>query len=300
MPKVVSLPFAGKGDKTMVRLTSIKFTVVVGSLIGLMLFLISCSQESNGKNPQTSPNVTVKADVSLKLVLEEIAGNYRRESQVPVNLELAPSFDLLADSSADSVDLYIFVNGNFVEAGSNAGLVDSAGEITLAYAVPCILVPKFNPFMVSNLSDLEDSKMRIGISDPASDILGRFALEIFRRNKLDKVVQHRLTIAGPSALELAERVAKNELDAAIGWTICSNWNPGGIEVVLLVPSEIPRVATVCAVKAAAPPDSVAVSHFMTYLKSDRGLQIFRKWGYLISESDLSAYAPAAVLGGSPE
>ena len=268
-------------------------------LIGGLLFLYSCSGETDSRDAQSGGEVIVKADVSLKPVLQEIAENYQRETTVPLKLQFAPSFELLADSSADSVDTYIFANDDFIESARRINLIDSTGEITLAFSVPCLLVPMFNPAMVSNLSDLKNPELRIGIPDPESDILGRFALEILRKNQLYKSVYHRLIINGPSALEMTERVAKCELDVAIGWTVCPNWNPGGIEVVLLIPSEVPRVAVICAAKAATPADSTNADNFMTYLKSDRSLHVFRKWGYMIADSDLDAYAPAAIRGGSP-
>jgi molybdate transport system substrate-binding protein len=207
---------------------------------------------------------------------------------------------MLINAEADSFDVYVFSNNSIMDDARQINQVDSTGEITLAYAIPCIIVPKFNPHMITNLSDLVDSDLRIGIADPQNDVLGGFAREIFRESNIYDKIDHRLIPVGPSALDLANHVSRSKLDAAIAWTMSINWNPESFEVVLLVPSEIPRVAAITAVRAAHPTNSQNADRLMTYLNSDRCKDIFRKWGYQTLESDVDMYAPAASLGGRPE
>jgi ABC-type Fe3+ transport system substrate-binding protein len=71
-------------------------------------------------------------------------------------------------------------------------------------------------------------------------------------------------------------------------------------VVLFVPSEIPRIAVITAVPAAAPVNPANADRLMTYLNSDRCQAIFRTWGYLITEAEVTLYAPAAQIGGKPK
>jgi len=146
-----------------------------------------------------------------------------------------------------------------------------------------LIVPRFNRnLMITSLAEMKDSKLRIGIADPQSDVLGAFTVEMLKRNNIYESINHRLILTGPSALDLTERVSKCEIDVGVAWTMSTNWNPESFDVVLLVPNEIPRVAAITAVRA------------------DRCLNIFRKWGYLINESDIHMYAPAASIGGKPE
>jgi len=106
--------------------------------------------------------------------------------------------------------------------------------------------------MITSLAEMKDSKLRIGIADPQSDVLGAFTVEMLKRNNIYESINHRLILTGPSALDLTERVSKCEIDVGVAWTMSTNWNPESFDVVLLVPNEIPRVAAITAVRAASP------------------------------------------------
>jgi len=276
-----------------------KFLGPAPLLIGALL-LASCSQRggNSGNAPSVSNIIRVKADLSLKPALLELAAQYQQENSSHLLLQFASGSDLQPNRLGDSVDVYILANDG--SRGSQAdSAADSARKVILAYAVPCIVVPHMNPALVSDLKDLTKPGLRIGIVDPQKDVLGAFAMEILRRNGIYDVVQPRLVMIDSSALELADCVARQEVDAAIGWTVCSNWVQGSIDVTLLNAADIPRIAAVTAWRATAPVDSAKANRLMNYLTTERSLEIFRKWGYLTLTSDLEMYAPIADIGGTP-
>lgn len=270
-------------------------------IASLSLFLLSsCDQDRGGRSSVPSSTVLVKADTSLRPTLMEIAENYSYVTFYKIQFHFVPDGAMLNSPEKDSFDVYIFANNSTMGNARQLSMVDTTGDITLAYAIPCIIVPKFNPHMITNLSDLADQELRIGIADPKSDVLGGFALEIFHESNLHNKIEHRLIQVGPSALDLANHVSRSKLDAAIAWTMSISWNPESFEVVLLVPSEIPRVAAITAVRSANPNNADNADRLMTYLNSDRCRDIFRKWGYQTSDADVDMYAPAASIGGNPE
>jgi molybdate transport system substrate-binding protein len=265
------------------------------------LFLFSsCSQDQGGRSRIPSSTVLVKADTSLRPTLLEMAENYSYVTFHKIQFHFVPDGDMFNSPEDDSFDVYIFGNNSTMDDARELNVVDTTGEITLAYAIPCIIVPKFNPHMITNLSDLVDHEIRIGIADPESDVLGGFALEIFQESNIYEKVNHRLIQVGPSALDLANHVSRSKLDAAISWTMSISWNPESFEVVLLVPSEIPRVAAITAIRSSNPTNAENANRLMTYLNSDRCKDIFRKWGYQTTDADVDMYAPAASIGGRPE
>ena len=78
------------------------------------------------------------------------------------------------------------------------------------------------------------------------------------------------------------------------------WSLGLSDVVLLGANEIPRIAATCAYRSPAAVDSVEAMKLMTYLGSDRALDVFRKWGFVTSKGDLEMYVSYAQVGGVPE
>lgn len=277
-----------------------KFTHLTSTLLLIFLFLFSsCSQDTEKNRISGSNEIFVKTDISLKPTLLELADNYNYLTSVRINFEFCPSFEILSGSSSDSVDVYIFPNDHFVALARETGQADTCKPITLAYTVPSLIVSRISRSMISSLSDIADSQLRVGITDPSTDVAGPFAIEILKDNNLYERLGHRLVTAASTAPELTDRVARSDLDVAICWTMAVNWKPESFDVVLLMPNEIPRVAVISAVKAAMPVDSAAADRFITYLKSDRCQNIFRNWGYLVSQSDIDQYAPAAIIGGEP-
>jgi molybdenum ABC transporter molybdate-binding protein len=274
--------------------------IFISGLLSITSFLLSACDQQSQRSRDTNRDIYVRADVSLKPTLQDVAENFSYVTNYNLMFEFTPSNQLLNTEAADSVDVFIFTNDHMIEIAREAHLADTSTELSIAYAVPCLIVPKFNPHMITALGDLREKALRIGIADPETDVLGAFSLEILRNNNLFETTNHRLIYAGPSAWDLAERIAKFQLDAAISWTSSVNWFPESFDVLLLIPSEIPRIAVVTAVKAANPIDKENSDRLMTYLNSDRCANIFRDWGYLISDSDIDMYAPAATIGGKPE
>lgn len=267
-------------------------------LCATLLGFSACTQEQKGKTITSSKNLYVKADISLKPTLRDVAQDFHYMTSITTHFQFTTASELLGGSPADSIDAYIFLNDHYVKEAFQSGIVDTSGIVTLAYTVPSMIVSKTNPVLVSNLSDLTEDQLRIGIADISTDLLGPFSIELLKKNLLYDKIDH-LVQAGPTAVDLAELVAKGELDAAICWSMAYNWTPESFEVVLLMPNEIPRIAVTTAARAAQPVDSTNANRFMDYVKTDRCRFIFRKWGYLISDSDIDAYAPAAEIGGEP-
>jgi len=270
-------------------------------LVAGAILLGSCTQQSDdGRNsPATASSnlVRVQADQSLRPVLSEIAGLYEGDNSAPLFLVYAPSLQIQPDRAGDSVDVYLLANNGYPTAPENP---DSSARVILSYAIPCIAVPELNPALVTDLKYLQQTNMLVGIADPASDILGRFTIEILKKNGFYSELSARLVPIGPSALELADAVARGDVDAAIGWTVFPNWISGSADVILLNDIEIPRIAAISAWRAISPVDSVGAARFMNYLQTEGSLACFRKYGYLVLDSDLEMYAPIARVGGMPE
>jgi molybdate transport system substrate-binding protein len=269
---------------------------------GLILFA-SCTQQASSDRNSPTPTPTpsniarVKADYSLKPTLLELSRFYEQETASKMQVSYALSLEIVPEAPGDSVDVYLLANDGYPAAPQNP---DTLARVLLAYAVPCIVVPELNPALISDIKSLRAAGVRIGIADPGKDILGAFALEILKSNQLYDDLESRLIPIGPSALELAEAVARKDVDAAIGWTTFSNWTGGSTDIVLMNAAEIPRIAAICAWRAITPVDSANATKLLNFLKTDRAREYFRKWGYPILQADLEMYAPIAQIGGVPQ
>jgi molybdate transport system substrate-binding protein len=259
----------------------------------------ACTQEADKKVKTGNQNLYIRADAILKPTLLEVAQDYHFLTSTTIHFNFSTSSHVLTHGSADSVDAFIFLNDHYVAIAREMDVADSSEAVTLAYAVPSMILSRTNPSLISTLADLTLNPLRFGIADSRTDLLGHFSIELLKKNLIYDKINH-LVQTGPTALDLAELVAKGELDAAICWSMAYNWNPESFDVVLLMPNEIPRVAVISSIRSAKPVDPITADRFMNYLKTDRCRFIFRKWGFLINDSDVDMYAPAAEIGGEPQ
>jgi len=74
------------------------FTLLV---LGLTAFMLcSCSQQQNSKATKSSNEVIVRADVTLKPTLLEVAQNYLYVSSMKIKFQFAPSASVISDPRA--------------------------------------------------------------------------------------------------------------------------------------------------------------------------------------------------------
>ena len=194
-------------------------------------------------------------------------------------------------------DLYIPGSPDYMEKAKALGLV-TGEETRLAYLVPAILVPKGNPFQIRKLDDLARPDVRVGIADPESVCVGLYAVEVLESNSLAEKIRPNLHGQVESCAKTAAMLPLSTVDAVIGWREFASWNPEAMDVVLLKPQEIPRLAYIPAARLRNANNPESAKDFVTYLKSEEGQGIFNKWGYFTKEEDARKLSPDTRIGGT--
>ncbi len=230
--------------------------------------------------------------------LEEAAKVFEEKFGIPITLHLGGSGSMLSQILLSGQgDLYIPGSPDYMEKAREFDLIQGK-ETILAYLVPAILVPKGNPQQINKLKDLTKPGLRVGMAEPGSVCVGLYAVEIIQANDLDKKIRPNLRGQVESCAKAAAMLPLGTVDAVLGWREFASWNPQAMEAVLLNPKEVPRLAYIPAarLRRAANPDGA--EDFVTYLKSEEGQAIFRKWGYFTEEKDARKLAPKARIGGT--
>ena len=174
-------------------------------------------------------------------------------------------------------------------------------EERLIYLLPSINVPRGNPKKIQELADLARPGVSIGIGRPDTVCVGLYAVEILEKNGLAATVRPNIKTNVESCEKVAQLAALGMVDAVLGWSVFSSWNPDKIETIALKPAEIPRIGYIPIALSSAPKNPDAARQFIAFLKSDEGRAIFKKWGYLVTEADARKYVlPATPVGGTWE
>ena len=179
-----------------VKTTFFLLAVIVG---GWFIFCSCSGGGSKGRGPTSSGIVSVRADACIRQAVQELVQNYQQETTNKVKIKFVSSDELKVGNPSDSADVYILANDFATSTLIDTMAYDPSLKRTLGYLIPCIIVPQSNPAMVTTLNDVDDSNVRIGMTDSSKDILGQFGLEILRKNRMYDRLADRLIFAATRA-----------------------------------------------------------------------------------------------------
>jgi len=243
--------------------------------------------------------IEVFAGAASKPATEEAAQVFEQKTGIRVLLHFGGSGKMLADMKLTRKgDIYFPGSSDFMELAKKEGLVQSQTEERLVYVIPAINVPRGNPAAILSLKDLARPGLRVGIARPDTVCVGLYAVEILEKNGMAALVKPNIRVHAESCERVAQLAALGMVDAVLGWSVFSNWNPDKIETIMLKPQEIPRIGYIPIALSSVCRNPVAAGQFIAFLKSDAGRAILQKWGYLVSESEAKKYAlPSTPVGG---
>lgn len=261
-------------------------------LVGLILLLALAAPASAGSG------IVVFAGSASQPPLEEAAGKFHEMTGTRVALHFGGSGAMLNQARLTGQgDLYIPGSPDYMEKARELGVVEDERSI-IAYLVPAIIVEKGNPQKIAGLRDLEREGLRVGLADPDGVCVGLYAVEILEANGMLDSIRPNLRGMVESCAKAAAMIPLSLVDAVLGWREFAAWNPQSMEAVLLAPDEIPRLAYIPAAVLRHAQNRPGAERFITFLESDEGQAIFRKWGYVTKESAARKFAPGARIGGS--
>ena len=179
-------------------------------------------------------------------------------------------------------------------------MVNSNSVREIAYLIPAINVPRSNPKSIEGLDDLGREGVRLAIANPHSVCVGLYAVEILEKSGLKERIKPNIRTYVESFSRLGNLIALNNVDAVIGWRVFERWNPERILTILLKPEEIPRISSTPIAISIFSRNRWEAQGFIDFLESDAGRDIFRKWEYLVTQTEARKFAPKAEIGGHYE
>jgi len=262
-------------------------------LIGVLSLIASggCAGESSG-------TITVFCGSASKPPVEEASRAFREKTGIEVYLNFGGSGTMLSQIElSQSGDVYIPGSQDYMAKAERREAIDPASVQKIAYLIPVITVSKDNPKNIRSLSDLARPGIKVGIGSPAAVCLGLYAVEIFEHNNLLEDISRNIVVHAESCEKVATLITLKSVDAVIGWDVFRHWDPDNIDCVYLAPEQLPRIAYIPGAVTKYTQNSDVARQFLDFLTSPEGKSIFRKWGYITTESEAHKLAPGAAIGG---
>jgi molybdate transport system substrate-binding protein len=281
-------------------------------LLASLLILISlggCSKQTASSSPTsttvnsaTSPlagkEITVFAGSASKPALDEAASTFEKQAGIKVYLTYGGSGTVLSQMELSKTgDIYIPGSPDYLVKAESKKITDPATTKIVAYLVPAICVQSGNPKNIQSLSDLAKPGITVGIGNPTTVCVGLYAIEILDNNHLLADVYKNIVTQAASCDNTATLISLKSVDAIMGWSVFHDWDPKNIDTVYLKPEQISRLAYIPAAISTFTKEKEAAAAFINFLISPTGQDIFKKWGYDVTEAEARKYAPNAQIGG---
>lgn len=259
------------------------------------IFIGICLSACNINTPadKNTGKLLIYVGAASKPPVEEIIKLYEEEKGVKVEVVFGGSGFILSQLKlAKKGDIYFPGSSDYMEIAKRDGIVFPETEQRVVYLVNAINVQKGNPKNILSLKDLCRPGLKIAIGNPEGVCVGAYAVEIIEKNMSAEEVTHfrkNLLTLTESCDKTAAVIALSTVDAVIGWSVFEHWNPELIESILLQKEEIVRIGYIPVAISVYTQDSTAAADFIRYVMSEKGKQVFRKYGYFAHVEEAEQY-----------
>jgi molybdate transport system substrate-binding protein len=263
---------------------------------------VSLSPTSASNVPPLSPlsgkEISVFAGSASKPALDEAADVFGKQTGVKVYVTYGGSGTVLSQMElSKSGDIYIPGSPDYLVKAESKKITDPTTTKIVAYLIPAINVQSGNPKNIQSLADLAKSDIKVGIGNPTTVCVGLYAVEILDKNKLVADVYKNIVTQASSCDNTATLISLKSVDAVMGWSVFHSWDPKNIDTIYLKSEQISRLAYIPAAISTFAKEKEAAAAFINFLVSPSGQDIFKKWGYDVTEAEARKYAPNAQIGG---
>ena len=267
---------------------NVKLIIII---ILLLITFTGCAKEE-------SKTITAFVGSASKPAIEEAVAAFEKETGIKVYLNFGGSGAMLSQiEMSQSGDLYIPGSPDYMVKAERKDVIDTASVERIAYLIPVIAVQHGNPQNIQSLADLAKPGIEVGIANPQAVCVGLYAIEVLDYNNLLAEVSKNIVVNAESCEKTATLISLKLLDVVIGWDVFHSWDPGKIDVIYLPVDQLPRIAYIPGAVTKYAADKTSAQKFLDFLVSEKGQQIFQKWGYITTESEARKFAPLAEIGG---
>jgi len=206
--------------------------------------------------------------------------------EVDIIMTFGGSGTLLQQMMLEQIgDIYMPGSDDFMDKAEAKKAVIPETRKIVAYLIPTICVQHGNPKKIQSLADLARPGITVGLAKAGAVCLGDASETILRKaGLLDEVKKNVITYAA-SCEHTQQLVQLGEVDAVIGWDAFKSWAPDQIDLVKIDPKYL-RVHNVPAAVTVYSKQRAAAEHFIAFLTSKEGKQIFSKNGYSVTPPKL--------------
>lgn len=217
----------------------------------------------------------VYCGAGLKKPMEEIGNLYLEEKNVQINYVFGGSGTLISQLETIKMgDVLVLGSIDTIDIAEKKGIIHDYSKV--AYHVPVIGVELGNPLNIKTVEDFKDKNIRVILGDEKANAIGRSSLKIFENYGID-INDVNIVAKTSTVNEIGIQIGLGNGDACI----LTKDQLFGREDVESVPidEELNSIEIIPIGVCSYSENAEISSEFIDFVISDKGKQIFEKFGF---------------------
>ncbi len=189
-------------------------------------------------------------------------------------------------------DVFFVPSPDIMELAVKKGLVKKESVKSFLYLVPVIVVKKNNPKKIYSIKDLLRPDVRFAMANPETVYIGALAAEIFEKNLSPdelNILRKKIQTYAEDISKLFSYLLMGQVDAILGFDFLKGWAPDKVDVVKLKPHEVIRIGHGAIGILTFSKHPKEAERFINFILSDKGQNVFKKYGYITSLKEAYAF-----------
>lgn len=261
---------------------ALKRGIVLIALVSMVFALAGCQSAAKEEGKSEPVALTLSAAASLKDAMTEIQTLYLKESpETTLTLNFGSSGALAQQiSQGAEVDVFMSASAKDMTTLKDAQLMNDDTVKNILGNEVVLILPKDSTATITSFDQLvEPSITKLGIGEPTSVPVGRYAVEVFDFYTITDQLQSKI-INGKDVKEVLTWVETGNADAGVVYSTDAKISTG-VKVVATAPAESHKAIVYPAGVVKASKNADAAAAFVEYLSSDAAIKVFKEYGFTI-------------------
>lgn len=259
----------------MKKLISLFLIVFMGAVS-----LLGCSKSENNKSENEKETITIMAAASLVDALDSIIEEYKKENsnvEIQVSYGGSGSLQIQIEEGAPA-DLFISAGEKQMDALEEKNLLVEGSRVDLLKNELVLIVPKESKTEISSISDL-DKASNIGIGEIGSVPVGQYTKQALESLEVYEQLESKYVFAN-DVRTLLTWVENKEVDCGFVYKTDAI-SSSHVSIIETVDASLYDTVIYPMAKIAGREENTQLDSFITYLKGEKGTEIFESYGFTV-------------------
>ena len=256
------------------------FSLFILALSFLVILDCGCDKTAP-QDVKKKKELLIYCGITMIHPMSAIAEIIEKQEDCKISITKGGSGNLLKSIKINNVgDMYLPGSDSYIKTCLNEGIVTES--VFVGYNKAAMMVQKGNPKKIStNLANLADKKYYVVIGNPNSGSIGKETKRILGKKGIYEQVMDNARRLTTDSKDLVHVLQNKEADLVVNWHATSTWpeNRPYVDAISINEEYAPRKRLVIGLlKTSRHPD--IARKFMQYAVSDKGKELFEKYGFL--------------------